>query len=90
MEQFGLIKKKSMSTGTFVVGLITSVIAIVLYFIGLGRETPALFIPTIIIAAIGAIMYFISAQAENRMMRILSSVFIAAHAVFITLAAVGL
>ncbi len=71
-------------------GLISSVVAIALYFIGLGTRTPALFIPTLIVAALGAIMYFVSAHAENRAMRILSTVFIAAHAVFVTLAIIGL
>ena len=90
MEQFGLIKKNSLYVGTFVMGLISSVVAIVLYFIGLGRMEPALFIPTIIIAGVGALMYFISAHAENGWVRMFSSLFIAAHAVFITLAAIGM
>lgn len=90
MEQYGLIKKKSTSTACFVMGLITSVVAIALYFIGVGTSTSTLFVPTLIIAAIGALMYFISAHAENNWVRILSTVFIAAHAVFVTLAIIGL
>ena len=90
LEQYGLIKQKSMSTACFVMGLITSVVAIALYFIGLGTETPALFIPTLIVAALGGLMYFISAHAENNWVRIFSTVFIAAHAVFVTLAIIGL
>ncbi len=74
----------------FVIGLITSLVAIALYFIGLGTSTPSLFIPTLIVAAVGAILYFISAHAENNWVRIFSTVFIAAHAVFVTLAIIGL
>ena len=90
MEHLGLIKKSSLSTGLFVMGIITSIVAIVLYFIGLNSATPSLFIPTIIVAAIGAVMYFVSAHAENGWIRMFSAAFIAAHAVFITLAIIGL
>lgn len=90
MEQYGLIKKSSTSATLFVIGLITSLVAIALYFIGLGTSTPSLFIPTLIVAAVGAILYFISAHAENNWVRIFSTVFIAAHAVFVTLAIIGL
>ena len=90
MEQYGLIKKSSTSTTIFVMGLITSLVAIALYFIGLGSGMPSLFIPALIVAAVGAILYFISAHAENNWVRILSTVFIAAHAVVITLASIGL
>lgn len=71
-------------------GIISSIVAIVLYFIGWGREMPSLFIPCIVVAAIGAVMYFVSAHAENGWVRMFSAVFIAAHAVFITLAIIGL
>ena len=90
MEHVGLIQKSSTSTGLFVMGIITSIVAIVLYFIGLGNGMPSLYIPCLIVAAVGAIMYFVSAHAKNGWVRMFSAVFIAAHAVFITLAIIGL
>ena len=73
MEHLGLIKKSSLSTGLFVMGIITSIVAIVLYFIGLNSATPSLFIPTIIVAAIGAVMYFVSATLQQPLNGIVQS-----------------